>query len=266
MKIAISGKGGVGKTLLSSLLSKIFAESGYSVIAIDADPDANLAATLGFPNADKITPISEMDKLIEERTGAKPGQSAPFYTLNPKVDDIPERFAHKLNGIRLMRMGRIKKGGTGCYCPEGALLQALMAHLLVARNEVVILDMEAGIEHLGRGTAAAVDKLIVVVEPGRRSIETAVNIKKLAKEIGLKDMAIVGNKVRNQSDIEFLKASLPGFEFLGFIPYDQAIVNADLANQSPLDASQPAKAAVREIYQALLAGVGKGAGSKKVKV
>ena len=143
MKIAISGKGGVGKTLLSSLLAKAFSEAGYSVIAIDADPDANLAATLGFPNADEITPISEMDELIEERTGAKPGQSAPFYTLNPKVDDIPERFAHKLNDIRLMRMGRIKKGGTGCYCPEGALLQALMAHLLVGRKEVVILDMEA---------------------------------------------------------------------------------------------------------------------------
>ena len=265
MKIAISGKGGVGKTLLSSLLSKTFSEAGYSVIAIDADPDANLAATLGFPNAEDIVPISEMDELIEERTGAKPGQSAPFYTLNPKVDDIPERFAHKLNGIRLMRMGRIKKGGTGCYCPEGALLQALMAHLLVGRKEVVILDMEAGIEHLGRGTAAAVDKLIVVVEPGRRSIETAVNIKKLAAEIGLRDMAIVGNKVRNQSDIDFLKASLPGFEFLGFIHYDQAIVNADLANQSPLEASQPAKDAVKEIYQALLAGAKRGAGSKKVK-
>ncbi|MBI2850089.1 MAG: AAA family ATPase [Chloroflexi bacterium] len=266
MKIAISGKGGVGKTLLSSLLARIFAESGYSVIAIDADPDANLAATLGFPNADKITPISEMDELIEERTGAKPGQSAPFYTLNPKVDDIPERFAHKLNGIRLMRMGRIKKGGTGCYCPEGALLQALMAHLLVARNEVIILDMEAGIEHLGRGTAAAVDKLIVVVEPGRRSIETAVSIKKLAAEIGLRDIAVVGNKVRNQSDKDFIKSSLPDFEFLGFIPYDQAIVDADLANRSPLEASRPAKAAVMEIYQALLAGAGKGAGSKKLKV
>lgn len=266
MKIAISGKGGVGKTLLSSLLARTFSESGYSVIAIDADPDANLAATLGFPNADEITPISDMDDLIEERTGAKPGRSAPFYSLNPKVDDIPEKFSHKLNGIRLMRMGRIKKGGTGCYCPEGALLQALMAHLLVARNEVVILDMEAGIEHLGRGTASAVDKLIVVVEPGRRSIETAINIKELAAQIGLRNIAVVGNKVRHQQDVEFIKASLPGFEFLGFIPYDQAIVDADLANRSPLEASQKAKAAVREIYQGLLAGAGAGAGKSNIKV
>jgi CO dehydrogenase maturation factor len=252
MKIAISGKGGVGKTLLSALLSKIFAESGYSVIAIDADPDANLAATLGFPHPEEITPISEMSDLIEERTGVRPGQSAPFFKLNPKVDDIPEKYALKQNGIRLMRMGRIKKGGTGCYCPENALLQALVSHLLVARNEVVILDMTAGIEHLGRGTARAVDMLIVVVEPGRRSIETAVNIRKLATEIGLPNIAVVGNKVRNQSDRDFIISSLSDFVFLGFIPYDQAIVNADLANLSPLDSSRQVIDAVKEIYQTLV--------------
>jgi len=253
MKIAISGKGGVGKTLLASMLSKIFADSGYSVIAIDADPDANLAATLGFPSPEQITPISEMSDLIEERTGARPGQSAPYFKLNPKVDDIPEKYALKQNGIRLMRMGRIKKGGTGCYCPENALLKTLLAHLLVARNEVVILDMEAGIEHLGRGTARVVDKLIVVVEPGRRSIETALNIEKLATEIGLQSVAVVGNKVRSESDKEFLLSSLRGFEFLGFIPYDQAIVDADLAHLSVLDSSQQVMAAVKDIHQALLA-------------
>jgi CO dehydrogenase maturation factor len=257
MKIAISGKGGVGKTLLAALLSKIFAESGYSVIAIDADPDANLAATLGFPKPEEIVPISEMSDLIEERTGARPGQSAPYFKLNPKVDDIPEKYALKQNGIRLMRMGRIKKGGTGCYCPENALLQALLAHLLVARNEVVILDMEAGIEHLGRGTARMVNKLIVVVEPGRRSIETAINIRQLAAEIGLRNVAIVGNKIRSKSDREFLVSSLSDFELLGFIPYDQAIVDADLANLSLLDSSQQVKAAVKDIYQALLSAVEK---------
>ncbi len=207
MKIAISGKGGVGKTLLAALLSKIFSESGYSVIAIDADPDANLAATLGFPDPEKITPIAEMSALIEERTGAKPGESAPYFTLNPKVDDIPEKFAVKRDGIRLMRMGGIKRGGGGCYCPESALLKALLAHLLLARNEVVILDMEAGIEHLNRGTASAVNRLIVVVEPGRRSIETAYSIKQLASEIGIEALAVVGNKIRNQSDHDFVVSS-----------------------------------------------------------
>ncbi len=252
MKIAISGKGGVGKTLLASLLSRIFAEAGYTVLAIDADPDSNLAATLGFPNADEVTPISEMSALIEERTGAKPGKAASFFKLNPKVDDLPEKYSLKYNGIRLMVMGRIKQGGTGCYCPENALLQALITHLLLGRDEVVVLDMEAGVEHLGRATAKAVDKLIIVVEPGRRSIETAQRIDKLAKEIGLHNIAIVANKVRSQADREFLTSSLPGFEFLGFIPYDQAIVDADLTNRSILDSSERVISEVKGIYQALL--------------
>ena len=252
MKIAISGKGGVGKTILASLLSKIFAEAGYSVLAIDADPNSNLAATLGVPNPDDITPISEMSALIEERTGAPPGKAASFFKLNPKVDDLPEKYSLKYNGVRLMVMGRIKKGGTGCYCPENALLQALITHLLLGRDEVVILDMEAGVEHLGRATAKAVDKLIVVVEPGRRSVETAYRIKKLAREIGLHNIAIVGNKVRNESEREFLTSSLPGFKFLGFIPYDQALVDADLANRPLLNASPQIIDEVRNIYQALL--------------
>ena len=252
MKIAISGKGGVGKTLLSALLARTFAKSGYSVLAIDADPDANLAATLGFPEPDKITPISEMKDLVEERTGVQPGKAAPFFRLNPKVDDIPESYAHKHDGIRLMVMGQVKKGGTGCYCPENALLNALLTHLLVARDEVVILDMEAGIEHLGRATASAVDKLIVVVEPWRRSVETALRIDKLAKDIGLQSIGVVGNKIRSQAEKEFILSSLPGFEFLGFIPYDQALVDADLANRSLLDSSQQIVQEVRNIYQGLL--------------
>ena len=252
MKIAISGKGGVGKTLLASLLSMIFAESGYSVLAIDADPDANLAANLGFPNPDSITPISELHDLIEERVGVKPGQSGSFFKLNPKVDDIPEKYSAKLDGIRLMVMGRIKRGGTGCYCPEGALLQALLTHLLLQRDEVVIMDMEAGIEHLTRGTAKAVDKLIVVVEPGRRSIETAQRIFELAKDLNLKNVAVVGNKIQNPSQKEFLLKSLPGAEFLGFIPYDNDIINADLANRSILDSSQAVVTEARKIYTALV--------------
>jgi len=252
MKIAISGKGGVGKTLLASLLSKIFTESGYSVLAIDADPDTNLAANLGFPHPEEITPISELSDLIEERTGARPGQSAPFFKLNPKVDDLPENYSVTHGAIKLMVMGRIKRGGTGCYCPEGALLQALLTHLLVQRDEVVILDMEAGIEHLARGTARAVDKLIVVVEPSRRSIETAHRIRKLAQDLGLQNIAVVGNKIRSQSEKEFLIKHLPDLEFLGFIPYDQAVVDADLANRPLLDSSPQITAEVKNIYQALV--------------
>ncbi len=253
MKLAITGKGGVGKTLLAALLCKRFVESNYSVTAIDADPDANLAATLGFPYPERIIPISQMANLIEERTGARPGQYAPYFKLNPKVDDIPEKYAVKMDGVRLIRMGGVKGGSTGCYCPENALVEALVAHLLLARNEVVIMDMEAGIEHLGRGTAKSVDNLIVVVEPGRHSVETACSISKLAEDLGLPSVAIVANKVRTQSDNRFLLANLPGSQFLGFVPFDQAIVDADLANLSVLNASQKVVAAVKDIYQTLLA-------------
>ena len=252
MKIAISGKGGVGKTMLASLLARTFAESGFSVLAIDADPDANLAATLGFPHPEKIIPLSEMHDLVEERTGARPGQAATYFRLNPKVDDLPEKYCQEYNGIRLLVMGRIKKGGSGCYCPESTLLQALVTHLLLARDEVVILDMEAGIEHLGRATARAVDKLIVVVEPSRRSVETVYRIDKLAQDIGLQNIAVVGNKVRSQSERKFLISSMPGFEFLGFIPYDQAIVEADLHNLPLVDASRQIITDVRNIFKALL--------------
>jgi len=252
MKIAISGKGGVGKTLLSAFLSHIFAESGYSVIAIDADPDANLAATLGFPNPEEITPISELSDLIEERVGVRPGTSGSFFRLNPKVDDLPESYSVKMDGIRIMSMGRIKRGGTGCYCPEGALLQALLGHLLLQRDEVVILDMEAGIEHLSRGTTKAVDKLIIVVEPGRRSIETAQTIGKLARDLGLESIAVVGNKIRSEADEEFIRSSLPGIEMLGFISYDPAINEADLANQPLFTASPQTAKEVKNIYDKLM--------------
>jgi CO dehydrogenase maturation factor len=251
MKIAISGKGGVGKTLLASLLAGIFAESGYSVIAIDADPDANLATMLGFPDADKITPLSQMKELIAERTETTAGKG-PYFKINPRVDDIPQKYSKKKDNIRLLVMGPVKKGGSGCYCPENAFLAALLAHLLVARDEVVILDMAAGIEHLGRGTAKSVDKLIIVAEPGKGSIETTYRISKLAKDIGLENIAVVGNKIGSQSQKDFITSSLPGFDFLGFIPYDPSIVQAEISNRPLLDASQKIAAAARDIYQRLI--------------
>ena len=252
MKIAISGKGGVGKTLLAALLSRVFTQSGYSVLAIDADPDANLAVTLGFPQAEKIVPISEMKDLVAERTGAEPGKSGGLFKLNPKVSDLPEKYWVEHDGIRLMVMGRAKRGGTGCYCAEGVLLKALISHLLLARNEVVIMDMEAGIEHLGRATASAVDRLIMVVEPGRRSMETAQTIKKLSQDMGINNVAVVGNKLRSPVEKEIIGSLLPGFEFLGFIPYDQTIVDADLANASVIDSSQAVISEVKRIYQVLV--------------
>ena len=247
MKIAISGKGGTGKTMLASFLSIIFAGSSRSVLAIDADPNANLAATLGFPHPERIIPISEMGDLIEQRTGARPGEATPYFKLNPKVDDIPEKYWVEHNGIKLMVMGRLKRGGSGCYCPENALLEALVAHLLLQRDEMVIMDMVAGVEHLGRATAKAVDEMIVVMEPGKGSIETAYRIRELAKDIGLQNITAVGNKIRSDKDRDFLISRMPSFEFLGFIPYDQAIVEADLAGSPLINSSQKVISAVKSI-------------------
>ena len=192
MKIAITGKGGVGKTTLAALLSYLYASEGKKVIAVDADPDANLAQALGISKneIEMIKPIAEMAELIEERTGAKPGSSGGIFKINPKVDDIPEGFGYKTDGITLLVMGRSKFAASGCYCPEHALLRRLLKHLIVERDEVVIVDMEAGIEHLTRGTAEGVNAFIVVVEPGQRSIQTASAVKRLAKELGVKRVAI----------------------------------------------------------------------------
>ncbi len=249
MKIAVSGKGGVGKTTFAALLIRMLNEEGKKVLAIDADPDANLAAALGIKNADKITPISEMKELIFERTEARPGTIGGFFKLNPKVDDLPDALSVKFENIKLMRLGGVKKGGSGCICPESTLLKVLVTHIVLARDEVVVMDMEAGIEHLGRATAQAVNKLMVVVEPGRRSIETAGHIKKLASEIRLTNIGVIGNKIRSKADEDFLKANLPDFDFLGFMPYDDALIEADLNGISPFDTDSPAKAAIKEIIR-----------------
>ncbi|MBU0986461.1 MAG: AAA family ATPase [Proteobacteria bacterium] len=247
MKIAVSGKGGVGKTTFAALLIRTLNEQGKHVLAIDADPDANLAAALGIPDADKITPIAEMKELIFERTETKPGSIGGFFKLNPKVDDLPDALSAKLGNIKLMRLGGVPKGGGGCICPESTLLRALITHIVLARDEVVVMDMEAGIEHLGRATASAVDKLVVVVEPGRRSVDTAGHIQKLAAQIGLKNIVLVGNKIRIKKDEEFLQQHLKGYEFLGFIPYDDALIEADLNGASPFDVDSAAKTNVKEM-------------------
>lgn len=247
MKIAVSGKGGVGKTTFSSFLIKALAEDGKKVLAIDADPDANLAQALGVDKEAEITPISEMKEIIEERTEAKTGTMGSFFKLNPKVDDLPEKLSINLDNIRLMVLGGVKTGGGGCICPESTMLKALVRHIVLARDEAVVLDMEAGLEHLGRGTAMAVDRLVVVVEPGRRSVETAHHILKLAGEIGLKKLSFVGNKIRSEKDKEFFYKYMPDFDFLGFIPFSGEIIEADLEGRPPFEKDGEGLSAVKEM-------------------
>lgn len=253
MKIAITGKGGTGKTTLASLLSHIYSSEGKKVIAVDADPDANLAAAVGIPKDEiaNIKPIAEMADLVEERTGAKPGASGGIFKINPKVDDIPEGFGYQLNGILLLEMGKSKFAASGCYCPEHALLRRLLKHLIIERDEIIIADMEAGIEHLTRGTAEGVDAFIVVVEPGQRSLQTALAVKKLAVELGIKRVFVVANKVRNNEDLQFIKINLAEMELLGGISLNESIVESDIRGLPSYEASVQAVEEVREIKKNL---------------
>ena len=257
MKLAIAGKGGVGKTTLASLLAGVYGAEGKSVIAIDADPDANLAAALGIPRdeANRITPIAQLKDLIEERTGAKAGSFGAYIKLNPRVDDIPERFSARKGNIRLMLLGTVKGGGTGCICPESTLLRSLLSHLLIQRTEVVILDMEAGLEHLARGTAEAVDAFLIVVEPGMRSLQTAQSVDSLARDLGINRSFAVGCKTGSDADRQFIADNLPGIPVLGFINYNPKIMGADRQGTGIYEAAPESVREAEEIKQSLEASV-----------
>ena len=238
MKIAVTGKGGVGKTTFAATLARLYAAEGRKVLAADVDPDANLGLALGFDEEtlDSIIPISRMRKLVEERTGAN--SENQFYRLNPKVDDIPDRYGKVCNGVKLLVLGTVETGGGGCVCPEHVMLKRIINNMVLHRDDVVIMDMEAGLEHLGRGTTESVDQFIVVIEPGARSVQTYKNVKRLASDLGVKQVRVVANKVRNQEDEAFVKSKIPEEDLLGFIHYNTEVMDADRQGKSPYDFSK----------------------------
>lgn len=241
IKIAVSGKGGVGKTTVAGSLARLLASDGLSVIAIDCDPDMNLASAIGIKANPK--PISELKDLIAERAGGEGG----VYKLNPKVDDVIDKYAKSAHGVRLIAMGTIERGGSGCMCPASAFLRALMRHVIF-KEKVVIFDMAAGIEHLGRGTAEGVDLMIAVVEPGMRSLETVKRIRKLSEELGIKKIAAVINKDVGDPRVDQIIGEL-GIPILGKIPFDPALVRADLERMPPVEVEGPAKKALIELKE-----------------
>ena len=247
MKVAITGKGGVGKTTLSSTLARLYADEGRTVLAADVDPDANLGLALGLSQeeVDEIVPISKMRTLVEERTGAN--EANKFFKLNPYVADIPEKFSKDINGVKLLVMGTVDVGGSGCVCPEHVMLKAILSNLSYRKNDVVIMDMEAGLEHLGRGTASNMDQFIVVIEPGARSVQTYRNVKRLASDLGVARVRVVANKVRDESDEAFIRQSIPAEDLLGVIHYNPEIIDADRQGKSPYDFSPKAIEEIKNI-------------------
>jgi len=259
LKIAVAGKGGVGKTLISGTLARLLARDGYRVLAVDADPAMNLAYALGIPpeTASKIVPISENKQLIEERTGTKPGSAfSIFISLTPTVDDIAEKYGLVgPDGVRLLVMGTVRSGGSGCMCPANSLLRALIRHITLIEKDAVIMDMEAGLEHLGRATVRGFDALLCVVEPGAQSIETAARIRRLAKDINIREVLAIGNKVVTEQDEKFIKSLLSeiGLDVICIIPFDQSIIRADSLRVAPIDCSpsSPAIDALRKLEEML---------------
>ncbi len=244
LRVAVSGKGGVGKTTVAAILSRLLGKDGKRVLAVDIDPSPSLASALGVPRdvRERTTPVSKMLDLIEERTGVKPGSSyGAYFKLNPKVDDLADKFGVEAkDGVTLLVLGTIETGASGCFCPENALIRRLVGHLILKRDEVLVMDMEAGVEHLGRGTAEGVDVLIIVVEPGTRSIETARNIKKLANDIGLSRIVAVLNKSRGETDEDFARRHLEemGIELVSSVPFNDSVISADLDDVSPMDSEE----------------------------
>jgi len=244
MKIAVSGKGGVGKSTIAAALALTLAKRGGQdslnrVIALDADPDANLAAAMGIPEGISPLPLSRQIELIEERTGVKIDSYGQVFKMNPEVSDVAGRFSVSWKGVDLLTLGAINKGGGGCACPAGAFAKALVNDLVLYKGQTLIMDMEAGVEHLGRATAQAVDAMLVVVEPGQRSVDCAATVARMCGEIGVKRVIFVGNKVTGQADAEYINGALDAADAILSVafPYIEALRLADRPGVSVMDAA-----------------------------
>ncbi|HDZ77641.1 MAG TPA: carbon monoxide dehydrogenase [Candidatus Omnitrophica bacterium] len=226
MKIGIAGKGGVGKTTLAALICWALKDLGLNVLAVDADPDTNLGSALGFLNAGSIIPIIQMKDLIKQRMEVK-RDNPGIYKLNPQIDDIPDKFIKEHLGIKLIVMGTVKAGNSGCACPENTFLKRLFHQIVLRENEHIVVDFEAGVEHLGRGTAAKFDHLIIVLEPTGLSLESLRRIYPLAHDIGIKNISVIANRITSDKDINFIRNNIGDLQLLGLIDFSRACIEAN---------------------------------------
>ena len=267
IKIAIGGKGGVGKTTVCAIWAQLFAKDGFDVLVVDADPDANLCSAFGISSTQSPEPLINMKQMIAERTGSSKDLVAAYFRLNPKVSDLPDKYAIEVDGLKLLVLGNIKHAGAGCACPEGSFLRAMLSHMILERDEVVLVDMAAGVEFMGRASIMGIDAMVVVTEPGSRSIETALNIAAMAKELGIKQVAAIINKIIDTNQIETIKSQLTTIPLLATVDYNQLVQQADLyrkgvyqASSEVVDQLQQAKKSLMDL---ILSNADSGPGSKE---
>lgn len=257
MKLSVAGKGGVGKTLIAGTLARLFAQDGYNVLAIDNDNAMNMSYTLGIKSEvkEKITPISDMKKLVKERTDVAGGGTG-IYNINPEVSDIPDRFkVPGPDGLELLVLGGIEEPSTGCLCPENALIRTLLHNLFIKRDEVVVVDFEAGLEHLGRGTAKGIDVMLVITEPSQKSLDLSKKIIELSKKLGVINIYLIANKISDENQLQIIHDRIEEWDVPLYhsVPMDPEIGAADLKGESPLDhnPNSPAMDKIKTLYSKL---------------
>ncbi len=251
VKIAIGGKGGVGKTTVCAVWARLFAEDGFDVLAVDADSNTSLCSCFGVPVEQSPQPLIEMKELISERTGTGKDAVAAYFRLNPEVSDLPDKYKIEVDGVKLLVLGGITQAGAGCACSEAAFLRALLTHTILQRQEVVLVDLAAGPEFMGRASVQGIDALVVVVEPGSRSIEAAINIARMAKELGIKQVAAIVNKITDPGQLETIKSRMPDITILAGVEYNLAVQEADLQRRAVFQADPELVNKLREAKTAL---------------
>jgi len=247
LKIAVSGKGGAGKSTVSAQLVRCFTLHKMPVFAVDADPDANLGLVLGLDpeKLDSLSPLVELQDVIAEKNFG----GGTLVDLNPDVDDVLENYTLQDDLLRFLKMGAIKQGGSACYCKENSFLNAVLTTMLLDRSEAVVLDMSAGIEHLTRGTARGIKMMLVVVEPTRAGLSTALAVDRLAGDLKIEQVLFVGNKIRSDEDRDYLLSSLPPERIAGMISFSDQILERARRGQPLVSEVEDLLPGLEKIYE-----------------